>query len=74
MDTIRIGEKYYNGDTVTETAKTLLLDIQKVENELGRISLRSSITNLAKATLIEKLIEETVNLEEVEKPTTVKQD
>lgn len=68
METIRIGEKYYNAETLTEPAVGLLNDLQKVEGELGRLNLQSSITNLAKSTLIDKLVAESENLEEVDAP------
>ena len=69
MDTVRIGDKFYNGDKLTEKATALLGDIQKVEGELGRLSLQTSICNLAKGTLVQNLVAEAVNLEEVEAPT-----
>lgn len=68
MDTIRIGDNYYNAETLTDNAKALLSDLQKVEGELGRLNLQASITNFAKSTLIEKLVAETANLEHVEAP------
>ncbi len=69
MDTVRIGDKYFNGDTMTEQAKILLNDIQKIEGEMGRLSLKTSIATLAKNTLIDKLVAEIPNLEEVDAPT-----
>jgi hypothetical protein len=66
METIRIGDNTYNAETLTEQSKILLSDIQKVEGELGRLTLQTSIANLAKGTLIEKLLTETENLEVVE--------
>lgn len=68
MDKVRIGEKFYNGEKLTEQATALLGDIQKVEGELGRLSLQTSIASLAKGTLIDKLVAETPNLEEVDAP------
>ncbi len=68
MDTIRIGETHYNAATLTDTAKALLGDLQKVDGELGRLSLQTSIANFAKSALIEKLVAETANLEAVEAP------
>mgnify|MGYP006883175226 CR=1 FL=1 len=68
MDNVRIGDKYFNGKTMTEAAKILLNDIQKVEVEMGRLSLQTSIATLAKNTLIEKLIAEIPNLEEIDAP------
>lgn len=65
LEPIRIGDKFYNPKTLTEAAITLLSDIQKVDGELSRLSLSTSIANLAKGTLIEKLLVEVPNLEEV---------
>jgi len=36
VETIRIGEKYYDVSKLTEQATSLLQDLQKVEGELGR--------------------------------------
>lgn len=70
METIRIGEKYYDVSKLTEQATSLLQDSQKVEGELGRLALSTSITNVAKNALIERLVAETANLVEVEAPET----
>ena len=70
METIRIGEKYYDVSKLTEQATSLLQDLQKVEGELGRLALSTSITNVAKNALIERLVVETANLVEVEAPET----
>ena len=70
METIRIGEKYYDVSKLTEQATSLLQDLQKVEGELGRLALSTSITNVAKNALIERLVAETSNLVEVEAPET----
>ena len=68
MDIIRIGENHYDVTTLTDVAKGLLSDLQKVEGELGRLNLQASIANFAKNTLIEKLVAETANLEKVDAP------
>jgi len=73
-ETIRIGEKFYNAATLTETATALINDMNKVEGEVGRLALQTSITNLAKGTLIEKLVAEAANLEEVDAPVEVPVD
>jgi hypothetical protein len=70
VETIRIGEKYYDVSKLTEQATSLLQDLQKVEGELGRLALSTSITNVAKNALIERLVAETANLVEVEAPET----
>ena len=68
MDIIRIGEKHYDVTTLTDVAKGLLSDLQKVEGELGRLSLQTSITTFAKSALIEKLVAETAALPTVPAP------
>lgn len=66
METIRIGDTHYNAETLTDHAKALISDIQKVEGELGRLNLQTSIANYAKSALLERLVGETANLEKVE--------
>jgi hypothetical protein len=66
--TIRIGEKHYDATKLTEHAIALLGDIEKIDGELGRLSLQSSIAGVAKSALIEKLVAETANLTEVDAP------
>jgi hypothetical protein len=68
MNTIRINNNFYNADTLTDTAKALLGDLQKIEGRMNQLSLDSSIMDLAKQTLIGKLVEETANLEAVPAP------
>ena len=68
MDTIRIGEKFYDATKLTEHATALINDINQVEGELKRLQLQTSIATLAKSTIVEKLVKETVNLTEVDAP------
>lgn len=68
MNTIRINDKYYNADTLTDTAKALLSDLQKVEGRMNNLSLDLSIMDLAKQSLIGKLVEETAHLQLVPPP------
>lgn len=68
MNTVRIGEKYFDGDNLTDKAKALFGDIGKVEGELGRLALQTSICNLAKTTLVQNLVTESANLKEVDAP------
>jgi len=68
INTIRIDDKHYNADNLTDAAKAILSDLQKVEGRMNQLSLDISIMNLAKQTLVGKLVEETANLEEVEAP------
>jgi hypothetical protein len=66
MEIIRIGEKHYDASKLTEAATTLLNDIAKIDGEMNRLSLQSSIMNLAKGTLVEKLVAETSTLTDAE--------
>lgn len=68
MDTIRIGDKFYDATKLTEHSAALIGDIEKIDGELGRLQLQASITNVAKQSLVEKLLAETANLTEVEAP------
>ena len=56
MDVIRIGEKHYDTSKLPESVTALLNDIAKVDGEMNRLSLQTSIMNLAKGTLVEKLV------------------
>lgn len=65
---IRIGDKYFDGTKLTDTAMALISDIEKIDGEIGKLQLHVSIMNLAKTSLIEKLVIESVNLVEVPAP------
>ena len=68
MNIIRVGDNHYDAAALTDVAKGLLSDLQKVEGELGRLSLQTSITTFAKSALIEKLVAETSALPTVPAP------
>jgi hypothetical protein len=68
MEMIRVGDNHYDVATLTDVAKGLLSDMQKVEGELGRLSLQTSITNFAKSALVEKLVAEVATLPTVPAP------
>lgn len=63
---IQIGEKYYKEDSITETGRSILNDITKVNQKLGEQQLLLNIIQLAKGKLIEELEKEIPNFEEVE--------
>jgi hypothetical protein len=65
---IRVNENHYRYDTLTELAKNILTDMKTVQDRMNLISLDLSIMGLSKQLLINKLLEETVNLEEVPAP------
>jgi hypothetical protein len=62
---VKIGEKYYDINTVTELAVALLKDIKKIDDELGRVNLQLSITKLAKVKLLDELTKEFPKMTEV---------
>ena len=66
MDVIRIGEKHYDTSKLPESVTALLNDIAKVDGEMNRLSLQTSIMNLAKGTLVEKLVAYTTVLTDAE--------
>jgi len=70
IHTIKIGEKSYESDSLTEIGTGLLTDIQKVDSILAHHQLELSVATLAKNTLIGKLEEEASKFKEIEVPDT----
>jgi hypothetical protein len=70
LQTLRIGEKHYSMESVTELAVNLLNDIKKIEEEMNRINLQFSITKLAKIKLLDELTKELPKMTEVLAPET----
>lgn len=68
MEPININDKFYNPDSLTEQAKSLLNDIRHVNNEMSRLSIQTGIATIARNTLIEQLTIEVSELEEVPAP------
>lgn len=68
LKTINIGDKVYEADSITEQGVNIINDIQKVEQVLSRQQLEVSITQLAKAKLMEELQKELPKFKEVEAP------
>ena len=66
LETISIGDKVYDAQSLTEMGANLINDIKKVEAQIGNYSLQLSIANLAKAKLAEELQKEIPNFKEVE--------
>jgi|GEM_PF-4104910 hypothetical protein len=67
---VKIGEKYYDINTVTELAVALLKDIKKIDDEISRVNLKLSITKLAKIKLLDELTKELPKMTEVLAPET----
>jgi hypothetical protein len=63
---IKIGEKHYSVESLTEKSINLFQDIKKVEDTINRHKLEASIGEIAKTRLYEELSIETQNLEEVQ--------
>lgn len=68
LQIVRIGEKYYDAAKLTEKAIALFNDINKIDGELGRLQLQTSITNVAKSKLVDDLVAETANLDNAQVP------
>lgn len=68
LKTINIGDKVYDADSITEQGVNIINDLQKVDQVLARQQLDVSITQLAKAKLMEALQAELPNFKEVEVP------
>ena len=69
IKTIKIGEKAYAVDSMTEYGRNILQDLQKVDGVLNQQQLLVSVTQLAKGKLLEELTKEAANFTEVEDPT-----
>lgn len=65
---VRIGDKFYDASKLTDRAVALFNDIEKVDGEIGRLQLQTSIANVARTTLINDLVAETANLGDAEVP------
>jgi hypothetical protein len=68
LKTIAIGDKVYSADSITEQGVNIINDLQRVDQVLSRQQLDISITQLAKAKLIEELDKEKASFTEVEAP------
>lgn len=66
LKTINIGDKVYEADSITEQGVNIINDLQRVDQVLARQQLEVSITQLAKAKLMEALQAELPNFKEVE--------
>jgi len=64
-ETIKLGEKTFLADSVTERGNNIIDDIQKVESLIGTQQLELSVSNLAKGKLLEELTKESSNFTEV---------
>jgi hypothetical protein len=66
IQTVRIGDKHYDASKLTDKAVSLFNDIAKIDGELGRLGLQTSIAELAKGALVEQMVAETANLTDAE--------
>jgi hypothetical protein len=66
LKTINIGDKVYEADSITEQGVNIINDLQRVDQVLARQQLEVSITQLAKAKLMEALQEEIPKFKEVQ--------
>jgi hypothetical protein len=66
LKTISLGDKVYEADSITEQGVNIINDLQKVDQVLARQQLEVSITQLAKAKLMEALQEELPKFKEVQ--------
>jgi len=65
QQTVTIGEKKYDANSLTERASALLGDISKVDERLNAANLDVSIFNVARSALVSDLLKETENLKEI---------
>jgi len=65
---IKIGDKYYAADSLTQTGIALLQDVSLIEQEMKQYTLKISIHQLAKAKLIDELAKEMDKFVEVPAP------
>lgn len=68
LKTITIGDKVYDAESITEHGVNVINDLQRVDQVLARQQMDVSITQLAKAKLMEALQAEMVNFVEVVTP------
>lgn len=63
---IKLGDKIYETDSITELGNALMNDIKKVDEEIVNINTTIGIYKLAKAKLIDELIKESSKFKEAE--------
>lgn len=68
LETLQIGDKVYDASSVTEIGVNIINDVKKVDQELSRIGLQKSITELAKVKLMEELQKEIPKFTVIEDP------
>lgn len=65
LKTFTIGDKTYDAASITEAGVTIINDIRKVDGLLAQQQLAVSVTQLAKAKLMEELGKEAEKFTEV---------
>ncbi len=65
LRTIKIDDKHYDIKSLTERGTNLISNIQRVDTVIERHQLELSISQLAKAKLLEELVKEVPKFKEV---------
>lgn len=65
-DSIKIGDKYYDINTVTDLSVAIMKDLKTIDDELKHYGIQMSIAKLAKSKLIEELQKEIPKMTEIE--------
>jgi len=70
QETVRIGDKVYLVESLTEEGLNLVADIRKTESVIAQQQLGLSVSTYAKSKLIEELSAMTDDFTEIEIPTS----
>lgn len=70
VTTIKIGDKYYDSDSITDLSIAIMKDIKTIDDEISKYGIQMSIAKLAKSKLIEELQKELPKMKEVHQPIT----
>lgn len=65
VETIKIGDKNYDVESVTDLSLALMKDIKTIDDKLKEYGVEMSIAKLAKSKLIEELQKELPKMTEV---------
>lgn len=71
IQTIQLGDKLYDAESITEHGVHILNDLRKVESQMANHQLTVSIMQLAKSKLTEELEKEMVKFKEIPFPEEV---
>jgi hypothetical protein len=64
-DTIKIGDKQYETESVTDLAIAIMKDVKTIDDQITSYGVQLSIAKLAKSKLIEELQKELPKMTEV---------